>query len=149
MTPTMPLKPKLIKTESDYKEALARLEQIFLAPPDTEEGDEAELLTLLIEHYETKHHTLPPPSPVAVIRFKMEQMGLSRMDLVPHIGSVHKVNEVLEGSRHLTLSMIQKLAPVLQIPPELLLPREEAQAIMKSVNPSPASFSNKKDPQAA
>lgn len=115
--------PRLIKTEAEYREAIARLEQISLAEPDTPEGDEAELLTVLTEHYEEKNPSIPPASQAAVLRFCMDQQELSKMDLVPYIGSVHKVNEVLEGKRPLSLSMIQKLAPALHISHHLLLPR--------------------------
>ena len=43
----MNIKP--IKSEKDYKEALIRFESIFDAPANTKEGDEAEIISLLIE----------------------------------------------------------------------------------------------------
>jgi HTH-type transcriptional regulator/antitoxin HigA len=52
----MELKP--IKTEQDYQESLKRLEIIFDAPIDSKEGEEAEILSLLIENYEDEHYPI-------------------------------------------------------------------------------------------
>lgn len=46
---------KLIKNENDYNQALQRLEVIFDAKQGTKQGDELELLTMLIEQYENEH----------------------------------------------------------------------------------------------
>lgn len=112
---------KLIKTEADYEEALARLDVIFEAEPGTPKGDEAELLTALIEMYEEKTHPVGMPSPVEAIKFRMEQQGLKNKDLVPFLGSAPKVSEVLAGKRALSLSMIRNLVQGLDIPAEVLI----------------------------
>lgn len=52
------MKPKLIKTEAEYREALKRLDEIFDAKLGTSESDEADLLALLIDHYENKNYPI-------------------------------------------------------------------------------------------
>ncbi len=124
------MKPKLIKTESDYEAALSRLEQIFEAETGTPVGDEAELLTALIEMYEEKVYPIDMPSPVDAIKFRMEQQGLKAKDLIPYIGSAPKVSEVLSGQRELSKTMIRNLVNGLGIPADVLL--QEAGAKLPS-----------------
>jgi HTH-type transcriptional regulator/antitoxin HigA len=119
------MKPKIIKTEAEYEQALARLDVIFDAEPNTPGGDEAELLTALIEMYEEKVYPMGLPSPLEAIKFRMEQSGMKAKDLVPYIGSASKVSEVLSGKRSLSLSMIRNLVK-LGIPAEVLLQEEGA-----------------------
>lgn len=118
--------PKLIKTEADHKEALARIEEIFDAKPGTPEGDEFELLVTLVEMYEEKAFPIDLPAPVEALKFRMEQQGLKAKDLVPYIGSAPKVSEVLSGKRSLSLTMIRNLVNGLGIPAEVLLQKPDA-----------------------
>ncbi len=120
------MKPKLIKTETDYQEALGRIEAIFAAKPSTPEGDELELLVTLVEYYEEKAYPIGLPSPVDAIRFRMQQQGLKAKDLIPFIGSASKVSEVLSGKRALSLPMIRKLVGGLGIPAQVLLQEQGA-----------------------
>ena len=112
---------KLIKTEADHAEALARLGQLMDAAPDTPEGDELKLLATLIEAYEKERCPLPPPDPVEAIKFRMDQSNLKKKDLVRYIGSIDKVTGVLNGKRPLNLKMIRALHMGLGIPAESLL----------------------------
>jgi HTH-type transcriptional regulator/antitoxin HigA len=133
------MKPKIIKTESDHTAALARIEAIFDARPGTPEGDELELLTLLVDRYEREAFPIDLPDAISAIRFRMEQQGLKNKDLVPFIGSPSKVSEVLSGQRGLSLSMIRNLAGGLGIPVQVLVglpgarlrPREEVDELQK------------------
>lgn len=113
--------PKVIKTESDYDAALARIEELMGAEPDSPEGDELELLVALVELYEEKNFPIGLPGPVEAIKFRMEQAGLRQRDLVPYIGSRSKVSEVLNGKRSLSLRMIRALHQGLGIPAEVLV----------------------------
>lgn len=70
------MKIKPIKNETDYKKALERLEVIFDAKKETEEGDELEILSILIDNYENKNFPIEMPDPIAAINFRMEQIGL-------------------------------------------------------------------------
>src|SRR5215471_19411778 len=115
------MKPKIIKTEAEYRAALARIEKIFDARPGTPKGDELELLLLLVETYEDKVYPIDPPDPIAALRFRMEQAGLKPKDLIPYIGSKSKVSEVLHRRRPLSLTMIRKLVSGLHLPAEVAL----------------------------
>jgi HTH-type transcriptional regulator/antitoxin HigA len=115
------MKPKVIKTEADYSEAMARIDELLEAEPGTPEADELELLSTLVELYEKKNYPIDPPDPASAIRFRMEQQGLKPKDLVPYFGSPSKVSEVLSGRRSLSLSMIRNLVDGLGIPPRVLL----------------------------
>ena len=112
---------KIIKTDRDYRAAMARIDQIFAARPRTPEGDELAILLLLVEKYEEEKFPIDLPDPVTAIRFRMDQQGLKQKDLEPYIGSKSKVSEILSGRRELSLSMIRKLVAGLDIPPEVLL----------------------------
>lgn len=116
---TMQIKP--LKTESDYQEALVRLEQIFDALPDTPEGDELEILGILVDHYEESRYPVDFPDPVEAIKFRMEQMGMQQMDLTKLIGSKSRASEILNHKRPLSISQIRTLHSRLQIPAEILL----------------------------
>ena len=113
---------KIIKTESQYEAALKRIAGLMDAIPGTPRGDELELWSLLVSHYEDRHYPLGAQNPVAAIRFRMEQMGLKQKDLVPYLGSRSKVSEVLSGRRPLSLAMIRRLHDGLGIPLEALVP---------------------------
>ena len=126
------MKPKIIKTDSEYQAALARIEKIFDARPGTPKGDELELLLLLVETYEEKAYPIEPPDPIAALRFRMEQAGLQPKDLVPYIGSKSKVSEVLNGRRPLSLAMIRRLVDGLHLPPEIALRKPKKVAPAKS-----------------
>lgn len=118
------MKVKVLKNEADYEAALAEIETIMdEAQPD---ADQLELLALLVQDYEDKHYPIDLPDPVEAIKFRMEQMKLTRKDLERYIGSKSKVSEVLNGKRRLSLSMIQALHQGLGIPAEVLLGKQSA-----------------------
>ena len=119
--PSKPFHPKVIKTTVEHERALARIEELFTAKPGTPDGDELELLLLLVETYEAKEFPIDLPDPIEAIRFRMQQANLKQKDLIPIFGSKSKVSEVLNGKRELSLSMIRKLASELGIPTEVLL----------------------------
>ncbi|UZO79975.1 helix-turn-helix domain-containing protein [Aquimarina sp. ERC-38] len=110
-----------IKNSSDYKKALERLEFIFEAKKDTEEGDELEILAMVIDKYESEHFPIDMPDPIAAITFRMEQLGLKQKDLVEIIGFKSRVSEIMNKKRKLTLEMIRKLHKKLNIPTEVLI----------------------------
>ncbi|MEQ8684646.1 MAG: helix-turn-helix domain-containing protein [Imperialibacter sp.] len=112
---------RVIKTEGDYQLALKRLEVIFHAPADSKEGDEAEILSILIEKYEDEHYPIAAPDPIEAIKFRMEQMGMDNQDLAEIIGYKSRVSEIFSGKRKLTLKMIRNLHEKLNIPYESLI----------------------------
>lgn len=110
-----------IKTETDYEWALAEIDRIFDAEPDTLEGDRLEILVTLVETYEDTHFAIPMPNPIAMIEYYMESRGLTRQDLEPYIGTRARVSEVLNKKRPLTLNMMRKLNTELGISGDVLL----------------------------
>ena len=117
----MELKP--IKTERDYRAALKLAESLWDAPVNSPEADHLDVLTLLIQVYETKPHPIRDPEPVEFLLYVMEQRGLTRKDLEPYIGSRARVAEVLNRVRPLTLEMIRQLSDGLGLPAEVLVQR--------------------------
>lgn len=115
------MKIKPIKNEKDYQNVLARLEVIFDAKKGTEEGDELEILSIIIDNYEKENFPIEMPDPIAAINFRMEQMGLKQKDLVEMIGFKSRVSEVMNKKRKLTLEMIRKLSTNLKIPTDVLI----------------------------
>ncbi len=122
----MNIKP--IRTEQDYKLALKRVESLMDAEFGTEDFDELEVLTTLIESYEAKHFTIDTPDPIEAIKFRMEQEGLRQKDLVEIFGNKVRVSEVLNKKRRLTLDMIRNINHDLHIPLESLLNRYELES---------------------
>lgn len=110
-----------IRSERDYKKALTRLESIFDAKLGTEEGDELEILSILIDRYEKEHYPIEMPDPIEAIKFRMEQLGLKQKDLAQVVGFKSRVSEILNRKRKLNLDMIRKLNATLQIPTEVLV----------------------------
>jgi HTH-type transcriptional regulator / antitoxin HigA len=116
-----------IHTQEDYDAALDDLSVLFDAGPGagTPDGDRMEVLLALVSAYEDKHFQIPPPDPIEAIKFRMEAQGLTAADLVPYIGPKHRVYEVLNGTRQLTLPMIRRLHEGLGIPAESLIGHSE------------------------
>ena len=110
-----------IKTEQDYNTSIRRIEVLWGAKKDTPQGDELDLLVTLVESYEMKHYPIAPPDPVDAIKFRMEQMGMTKADMVKYLGSQSRVSEILNRKRKLTLGMIKSLYKGLRIPADILL----------------------------
>ena len=119
------MKIKIINTEPEYNQALKRLEKIFDAESSSKEGQEAELLALLIEDYEAREHPIEAPDPIVAIRIRMEEMALRQKDLVGIIGSKGIVSEVLNRKRKLTVNMIRNLSDKLKIAAKVLIQEYE------------------------
>ena len=112
---------KIIKTEIEYNQALNRLETIFDAAKGTKEGDELELLTLLINNYENTHFEIEKLDPIEAIKFRMEQLNYKPKDLANIIGFRSRVTEILNKKRKLSLEMIRKINKQLHIPTDVLV----------------------------
>ena len=120
------MKTKILKKEKEYNEAIERIYELIHSSenpidPDTPEGEELELLSLLIELYEKEHYPIEAPNPIEAIIFRMEQMNLKQIDVAPLFGGKTRVSEVLHGRRPLTLKMITLLHRYLGIPLESLV----------------------------
>jgi HTH-type transcriptional regulator/antitoxin HigA len=134
------MKPKIIRNEEMYEEALAFVSSLMDAKPGSKQEEELELWSLLIEQYEKEHYPIDDPDPIEAIRFRMDQLGLHRKDLEPFIGQKSKVSEVLNRKRPLSLPMIRSLHIYLGIPAAVLV-REVTLATVK--NPASSKPSGK------
>lgn len=112
---------KVLKTEEDYAKASIRMMELFHAEPGTPEGDELDLLMVLIKDYDEKHYQLPELDALEMIKYKMKERGLKAKDLEPIIGSKGHVSAILSGKREITLKMAQKLKNYFSIPAEVFL----------------------------
>jgi HTH-type transcriptional regulator/antitoxin HigA len=114
---------KAIRTEHDYLAALREVSALIDSDPspDTPDGERLDVLGTLVQAYEAKHHPIDPPDPIDAIKFRMEQSNLTVKDLVPYIGPLNRVYEVLNYKRPLSLNMIRRLSEGLQIPAEVLI----------------------------
>ena len=119
----MEIKP--IRNKADYRAALKEIETLMTAERDTPRGERLDVLVTLVEAYENKNYPLDLPDPVEAIKFRMEQKGMTPKDLVPIIGRINRVYEVLSRKRPLTLAMIQRLHSELGIPAESLIKQPE------------------------
>ena len=112
---------RLIHNDDDLTAAFERLEILWGAEIGTLEGDELDVLAMLIERYENEHYPIGPSDPIEAIKFRMEQQGLSQKDLIPYIGTSGRVSEVLSRKRSLSLRMMKRLHDGLNIPYESLM----------------------------
>jgi HTH-type transcriptional regulator/antitoxin HigA len=112
---------KPIRTEEDYRHALAEIERLFEAEPGSAECDRLEVLSILVEDYEERHYPVPLPDPIEAIEYYLESRGLSERDLIPYIGSRSRVWEIMNRRRPLSLRMIRNLERALGIPADILI----------------------------
>jgi HTH-type transcriptional regulator / antitoxin HigA len=110
-----------IKTKKDYQLALARLELIFDAKKNSKEGDELEILSILIEKYEDEHFPIGFPDPIEAIKFRMEQLGYTQTDLAKVVGLKSRASEILNKKRKLTLEMVRLIHNNMNIPTDVLI----------------------------
>lgn len=117
--------------ERDYRQAwypeykncayLCQFSKPLPSKPGTKNGNELDVLTTLVEAYATKHHVIYPPNPVEAIKFRMDQLGMTRKDLEAMLGGRGRVSEILTKKRGLSLEMIRRLHRELHIPLESLV----------------------------
>lgn len=112
---------KPVRTEADYRQALARIEAIFEAAPGSAEFDELDILGTLVGAYEDQHHPIPEPDPIEYIKYKMAERGLRQRDLAAWLGGESRVSEVLNRKRKLTAKMMKALHDNLGLSAEMLL----------------------------
>ncbi|KGX38512.1 MULTISPECIES: ImmA/IrrE family metallo-endopeptidase [Burkholderia] len=131
------MKLAVVKSEAQYREYMTRIEDLVVLDPtpDSPEGGELELLSLLVEDYERRNYHFEKPDPVEAVKFRMMEQGLRQADLVPYFGSRSRVSEFLSRQRPLTVGMIRQLSAGLGIPTEVLVqetplvaPSEEARS---------------------
>lgn len=115
------MSPKILKTETEYRRALERIDSLMEASPGSPDEDDLELWSLLVERYEEEHFPMDFPDPVEAIKFRMEQEGMRQKDLQKLFPSKSRISEILSGKRTLSLGMIRSLHQNLGIPAEVLV----------------------------
>ena len=120
---------KVLNTEEDYNIASLRLMDIFHAQPNTPDGDEMQLLLVLIQDYDNRHYEMPELDALEVIKIKMQEMGLKNKDLEPLIGTKGHVSLVMNGKRDITLKMAQRLKNHFNIPAEVFLHNDNSRVV--------------------
>jgi HTH-type transcriptional regulator / antitoxin HigA len=103
------LELKPIKDKEQYKEYLQIIDSLIDCEEDSPEEVALELVSILVESYETKHFPIEAPDPIEAIKIRMEEEGLMKKDLAKYFGSQSRVSEVLNRKRPLTLDMIRKI----------------------------------------
>jgi len=91
---------------------MARIEELWGAPLDSPESDELEILLALTGAYEKKHHAIEPPDPLALLEYRMDQMGLSEEEISRFMDSRKKVPEILSRESGLSLEIIRSLQDI-------------------------------------
>jgi len=112
---------KIIKSEEEYQKNLARFAEVFDAPEGSLESNEADILALLIEKYESVVYPIEAPDPIEAIKFRMEQLDMQTKDLADILDYKSRVSEILNKKRKITLKMIRNLHEKLNIPFSVLI----------------------------
>jgi HTH-type transcriptional regulator / antitoxin HigA len=118
----VPLRP--IRTRTDYRHAVRALNELMDAGAAAGEHPLADLLATLgelIGDYEDAARVPRDADPVDVLRFLMQQHGLTQSGL-PEIGSQGVVSELLSGRRALNVRQINALARRFGVSPAVFLP---------------------------
>lgn len=120
---------KRITSETAYKKAVRRINELIDAERTDAVLNELGLLSYLVEDYEATAHPMPDVSPAEVILYMMDMKGLKQQDLVPILGTKGNVSKILSGKANLQLSDIHPISTMLGIPVDALIP--------KSISPNP------------
>jgi HTH-type transcriptional regulator / antitoxin HigA len=115
----MNIKP--INTNEDYEFALNRIEDLFEAKKGTPDGDELEVLGILVDLYEKEHYPIPKPTSLQAIQFRMEQMGMDQKEFASLLGSRSRASEILAGKRKLSLNQINRVRNAMHISADILI----------------------------
>lgn len=117
------MKINLIKNDREYDEVMKKIVELAetSSSVDAAKLEKLEILTMLVKHYDDKHHVIPPPDPVEAIKFRMEQLGLSRKDVIPYFGTKSRVSEILGRKRKISPRIALKLHDALHVPGDSLL----------------------------
>jgi HTH-type transcriptional regulator/antitoxin HigA len=133
-----------VTNHASHAKALRRIEQLWDAPPGSPEANELDALATLVDAYERRAFPIAPPDPVDAIEARREDLGWSRKELEPLLGSRARVSEVLSRRRALTLPMIRRIHAEMGISAEVLI--TEPRPIAKT---RPRDRSSSRRPEAA
>jgi HTH-type transcriptional regulator/antitoxin HigA len=110
--------PEVIHSEQQNAMFIAMLEKLTSVKKVTSAQEKLiELLTVLVEKYESKYYPIPDAGPLDIIRHLMEQHGLRQKDLVDVFGTESIVSDVLNGKRELSKDHITRLSARFHVSP--------------------------------
>ncbi len=112
---------KPIRSDSDYRSALQRVDELMDAVPGIPEGEELDVLATLVEAYEERHVPIESPDPVEFIKNVLLFRGESQVDLARLLGSRPRASEILNRKRKLTLGQVRQIAVGWQVPADPLV----------------------------
>jgi len=112
-----------IRNEKEYDLAVGRLNDLLDEIGTDEQHPLYELLDTLgtlVRAYEEKHHSMPECSGAEMLRFFMDEHGLTQSE-VPEIGSQGVVSEILSGKRELNVRQVRALAKRFHVSPSVFI----------------------------
>jgi HTH-type transcriptional regulator/antitoxin HigA len=114
------LKP--IRTKKEYRAAVDSIYELMQKDikVNSDEYNELDLLSILVENYESSNFPIDLPDPIEAIKFRLEQLNLETSALKNIIGA-NRVPEILSRKRKLSISMIRALHKELKIPASSLI----------------------------
>ena len=110
-----------LRDEADHAVALAEIDRLWDSPEGSPEADKMEVLAILVEDYESRHHAFPRATPLEILRYAIDKMGRTQSELAALVGSRSRASELLGGKRRLTVANIHAISQAWHIPPELLV----------------------------
>lgn len=117
------MKITIIKNKKEYETILSYVDELFdkKVKKGSPEGDQLELLLLVVKDYEDKHYPIKCSDSIEAIKLYMEEKNMNAKDLIPFIGSKSYVSQILNKKKPLTAAIMKILYQKLGIPAEILL----------------------------
>jgi HTH-type transcriptional regulator/antitoxin HigA len=114
---------KPVRSKKEYKTALNRIYELMQKDliVNSDEYNELDVISILVENYESKNFPVELPDPIEAIKFRLEQLNLEPSALISILGSKSRASEILNRKRKLSLSMIRILNKKLNIPASSLI----------------------------
>ena len=114
---------RTIRNDADHRAALREIEALWDAKPGSEDAEKLELLSLLVERYETTRWPtdVSKLDPIDILRFLIDEGGHTQAELGELLGSRSRASEILGRKRPLTVEMIRRICATWKVPAELLI----------------------------
>ncbi len=118
-----------IRSEKDYRNAMARIDALLARVDDLNEEEDRilEAISILVADYEKRHFPIEDMTPPEYLRHHMQQFGRRQKDLADVLGSASLASHVINGHRALSLEAIRKISAAWNIPIALLAAPYELQ----------------------
>ena len=111
----------LIDSDTELARARALVDRLMASDDPADIARLAAQARLIAAHEEGKWRRRPPRT-AEIIRYLMDQHGLTRADMAQILGTASRVSEVLRGKKELSMTMVQRLRARFGVPADVLLP---------------------------